>query len=248
MSFDQLSRQPGSVVCAGCRDGAALSARRLSIPCRARCSCGLCQTAPQPRVSICQGFSHHRMQSGWEKLGECDLKSPGWVWDTKGQCPRQSQLLQRGLGSALCPERDTLGNPGCTQASPSSCHLSHAGCCSSAHPGQSSASQLGTGRSPWTSSCMGKSPPKKTQTQVSESKTLLIQSEILFLASPGSFQIGWGSFTKGKPRCIVVCCERCFDPGPEQMSAAFRQSPADGKKPPGAASGRRDPGGIQLIH
>lgn len=219
-------------MCAGCRNGAALSSRRLSIPSQAHCTCGLCQTAPLPRVNICQGFSHRRMQSDWENLGECDLKSPAWLWDTKGQCLRRTQ--QRGapaVGWGLCVQKGTplailaalRGVP-----APVTCHMLAAAALHILDKHQHLSWAQADHR--WTSSFMGKSPPQK-QTQVSESKTLLIQSEMLFLASPGSFQIGWGSFTKGKPRSVVVSCERCFDQGPDQMTAAFRQNSADGKKP-----------------
>lgn len=92
---------------------------------------------------------------------------------------------------------------------------------------------------------MGKNPQK--QAQESESKTLFIQWEILFLASTESFQIGWGSF-KEKPRSIVISCEKCFDQGPDQMTAAFRQQLSCWEKLHQAVTGRRDTGGIQLVH
>lgn len=59
--------------------------------------------------------------------------------------------------------------------------------------------------------------------QVPESKILFIKSEILFLDSTGSFKIGWGFFIKEKPHSMVISCEICFDQGPDQMTAAFRQ-------------------------
>lgn len=55
-------------------------------------------------MSIWQGFYHRRMRSDRENLGECDLKSPAWLWDSKGRCPRQSQQgrgSRRGSGGSV---------------------------------------------------------------------------------------------------------------------------------------------------
>lgn len=88
--------------------------------------------------------------------------------------------------------------------------------------------------------------PSLKQMQVPESKILFIKSEILFLDSTGSFKIGWGFFIKEKPHSMVISCEICFDQGPDQMTAAFRQQLDKWKKLLQAVSGRC--GGVQLIH
>lgn len=95
---------------------------RLNIPSQAAKHTAHVGCSKQPHT-MCEGFSHHRMQFDWEKLGYCDLKSfvvpaepclavghCGTVWDTVGQCHRQIPARKahhsRGLGSglgALCP-------------------------------------------------------------------------------------------------------------------------------------------------
>lgn len=47
---------------------------------------------------------------------------------------------------------------------------------------------------------------------------------------------------------MVISCEVCFDQGPDQMTAAFRQQLDKWKKLLQAVLGRCDAGGIQLIH
>lgn len=182
-------------------------------------------------MSICQGFYHRRMRSDRENLGECDLKSPAWLWDSKGRCPRQSQQgrgSRRGSGGSVStkgpPWQSWLHSELPQLLSPVTFWLlqlctSHTNISISAGRRQIAAVTFIHGEKP---------PQKQTQSVRKQNASHPIRNFVL--GFPWVLSNWMGLLHQRKSRSIVISCERCFDQGPEQMSAAFTQNPADGKK------------------